>query len=253
MGQGRYKLEFAVTDKRGHTFRKQRKLQAGKDKAARKVPVSLERGAIEPLINARWSGALAKTGPRVTVLLHAYSGGARLNDSDRAFLLQSLEALLSDLPCQSVKLIAFNLDKQEVVFREENFDADGFVRLEHMLAGMKLGTIPYQALARTAWAKFLVEMTQGEATGEQSPDAIIFLGAWGSHEWDKVPKSMITNFQRSNARVFYLKYLPFAGAPQDGVERLTNDLHGSVFTIRSPETLAAAIKKMSAAMSAPSN
>jgi hypothetical protein len=87
-------------------------------------------------------------------------------------------------------------------------------------------------------------MEQREAGLEKSPDTIIFLGPWGSHEWEKVPKDMVRTMEHSQARIFYFEYFPAVGGAPDAMERLTKDLHGAVFTIWSPETLAQAIKEI---------
>ena len=103
-----------------------------------------------------------------------------------------------------------------------------------------------------AWATFLVDMTRKEVTLEQPPDAIIFLGAWGSHEWDKLPRDTARMFEGLDTHIFYFEYFEPAqlGHGKDGLERLVKGLHGSAFVVWSPETLAQAIKKMLAQMSA---
>ena len=252
LGPGKYLLEVVLFDQHGHSCREQRKLKTGEDKVSKIAPLALGPGVVAPPFKARWDGALANSGLRVTVLLHAYSPGRpRISALDRAYLLQSLTALLGQVPCQSVKLIAFNLDRQEEVFREDSFDADGFVRLERALEQMELATIPYQALMHGSWAKFLVDMTRKEATLKRPPDAVIFLGAWGSHEWDKLPTDTASSFEGSDTHFFYFEYFEPAqlGHGKDGLERLIKELHGSAFVVWSPETLAQAIKRMLAQMS----
>ena len=251
MGPGRYLLEVVLTDPYGHACRGQRKVKADGREVATIAPLALGRGTVAPLLKTRWDGALATSGLRLTILLHAYSPGrARISALDRAYLLQSLTVLLGQVHCQSVKLIAFNLDRQEDVFHEDGFDADGFVKLERALEQMELATIPYQALMQGSWAKFLVDMTRKEATLEQPPDAIIFLGAWGSHEWDKLPRDTARLFEGLDTHIFYFEYFEPAqlGHGKDGLARLVKELHGSAFVVWSPETLAQAIGKMLASL-----
>lgn len=252
LGPGQYLLELVLIDEQGHTCRKQLTLKLADDTVAIHLRVALPRGSAVPLVEARWDGALASKGLRVTVMLHAYSpNGAKLHAADRAYLLQSLAAMLDQLPCQSVKLIAFNLDRQQEIFRQNKFDAGGFLRLEEALKQTELGTIPYPALSPLGWAKFLANMIRGEATSGDSPDAIILLGAWGSHVRDKVPKDLIEKTEGSNRRIFYFEYFrPVSGDP-DGVELLTKKLHGAVFAVSSPQTLAQAIQRMKFQTTAP--
>ena len=183
----------------------------------------------------------------------AECASASLHALDRVILLESLVTLLDHVPCKSVKLIAFDLESQQQVFSQRRFDADGFVELEKALERTQFATIPYQALRKGAWTRFLVDLAQRESASRESPDVIVFLGAWGSHEWEKLPRELARKVETSKAHFFYFALFPNVGGGPDGLERLTRDLRGSVFAIRSPETLEQAIKKTQALTAAPSD
>jgi hypothetical protein len=255
IGPGQYVAEVVLTDEHDHTSRSRKALTSGENKAMKNLPAALPPGAVAPLLDASWNGALASPGLRLTILLNAYgqAGRSRLDTWDRTYLLQSLASLLNQIPCHSVKLVAFNLDRQQEIFSQDVFDADGFLRLGKILEQTDLASIPYRALIRGTWAQYLVDLEQKEAAPENSADTIIFLGAWGSHEWDKVPKEMVRKLESSNAHIFYFEYFPAVGGAPDAVQRLTRDLHGAVFAISSPETLAQAIKQTLAQTGAPSD
>ena len=110
-GPGEYSVEVVVTDQHGHTCRKQKDLKQV-DRRARAEPFALRPGEVAPLMNTRWNGVLAGHGPRLTVFLNAYgpNGSAYLHALDRAALLESLFTLITQVPCRSVKLIAFDLE-----------------------------------------------------------------------------------------------------------------------------------------------
>ena len=251
-GPGEYLLEVVLTDQHGHSCRKSRKLRVGGDEVVQVSSLALGRGVVMPLLRNRWNGMLTDDGLRLTVLLHAYSPRDNAGHSalERSYMLQSLDALLGQLPCRSVKLIAFSLDHQQEVFHSNSFDGKEFPQLEKALQQTQFGAIHYQALKEGAWAKFLVDMTQTEASSEPPPDAIVFLGAWGSHEYDTLPADTPKKFVGSNAHIYYLEYFPPANLAhgKDGLERLINHLHGSIFVVWTPEMLAQAIKKMTAEM-----
>jgi hypothetical protein len=246
-GPGRYSVEVVLTDQKGNTSRTQRNLKAGKDGSANRMPLALAPGAVAPLLDAHWNGKLTTDGFRVTVLLHTEGRG--FGAVDRVDLLESLTELLSQMPCQSVKLIAFNLDRQEELFRQDSFDSDGFVKLAKVMEQKEFVTISYKALIRGAWEKFLLQLAQNEATAKEPPEAVVFIGQGGTHAWDKLPKDAIRKIEASDTHFFYLKYFSWIG-PTDALEQLTKDLHGSVFQVRSPETLAQAIRKMTAQIKA---
>jgi len=228
MGSGRYSVEVVLADDQGHMRRAQKELKPADARGARNIPVVLQPGTVAPLVDARWNGSLAAKGRRLTVLLNAHGrfGAAQLSAWDRTILLQSLATLLNQLPYKSVKLVAFNLDKQQEVLSLDEFDVDGFLKLERALE-------------------------QIESSSKEPPDDIIFLGAGGSHAWEKLPRDMTRDIETSKAHFFYFELFPYAGSAPDGVEQLTRDLHGTVFAIRSPEALAEAIKKTLALTAAP--
>jgi len=253
-GPGEYSVEVVVTDQHGHSCRKQKDLKQV-DPKARVEPFALQPGAVAPLMNLRWNGVLAGEGPRLTVFLDAYSpnGSAYLHPLDRSALIQSLFTLLTHLPCQSVKLIAFDLEGQKAIFSQERFDARGFAALNRLLKRVDFSTISYRALQNGAWSNFLTDQVHSELASKQPADDIIFLGSWGSHAWGKLPQDTTRKIELGNTRVFYFELFPFAGDVPDGIGQLTKDLHGTVFAIRSPDDFAQAIKKVSAVTDAHSN
>jgi hypothetical protein len=253
MGSGRYSVEVVLADDQGHMRRAQKELKPADARGARNIPVVLQPGTVAPLVDARWNGSLAAKGRRLTVLLNAHGrfGAAQLSAWDRTILLQSLATLLNQLPYKSVKLVAFNLDKQQEVLSLDEFDADGFLKLERALEQIEFATISYQALKKGSWTSYLVGLAQRESSSKEPPDDIIFLGAGGSHAWEKLPRDMTRDIETSKAHFFYFELFPYAGSAPDGVEQLTRDLHGTVFAIRSPEALAEAIKKTLALTAAP--
>jgi hypothetical protein len=254
-GPGEYSVEVLLTDPQGHSCRKQKDMKPLADRGARKVPFAMQPGAVAPLMSTRWNGALAGKGPRLTIFVNAYgpNGRAYLHALDRTALLQSLYTLLTQLPCRSVKLIAFDLEDQRAIFSQERFDARGFIALERLLKRVDFSTISYKALQNGSWSKFLADQVRSELVSRQPADDIVFLGAWGSHVWEKLPQETVHKIEIGNTHVFYFELFPYADSTPDGIEQLTRDLHGTVFAIHSPDDFAQAIKKTSAMAAAPSN
>jgi hypothetical protein len=254
-GPGEYSAEVLLIDKQGHTFRKQKDLKPAEDRGARNVPSSLQPGMVAPLIITRWNGALAGNGPRITVFLNAFgqNGAASLHALDRAAILESLYTLLTQLPSKSVRLIAFDLEDQRAIFSQDRFDARGYAALARLLKRVDFSTISYKALQSGAWGKFLTEQVRSELASKQPADDIIFLGAWGSHVWEKVPEETFHKLEPGGSHVFYFELFPFAGSPPDGIAQLTKDLRGTVFAIDSPDDFAQAIRKTTALTGAPAN
>jgi hypothetical protein len=242
IGEGRYSVEFLLLNQEGRSCYKRWNLKTGtySDKA---VPLALSPGSVEPLVPDSWDGKLDANGVRLSVLLDAapiHQYAAQLYAWDRALLLQALASLLKQLPCQSVQLVAFNLEEQREVFRQEKFDAEGFAKLATALKQLELATVPYQALVRGSESKFLLRLAEEQTSAKDPSDAVVFLGPLMSV--DQEPLMQLR--QPESPRFFYLEFHGVGTHFPDSIEHLTKELHGSVFRISSANDLAAAIQRM---------
>ena len=245
LGEGRYTVEVLLAERRGHQLRKNWTVNVKANPKEKTLAQPLAPNTVAPLISAPWEGKLTKGGLRVTVLLHAASMNPRapkLYAWDRAFLLQSLTSLLKGIPCESVNLIAFNLDQEREVFRQEEFDAAGFTQLAQRLQKLELATISYKALGRQTWHELLWQLTQEQLSAQHPADAVLFLGPT-THFDEKIPKELIQKTE-GGSQIFYFEYFPWRYDFPDAIERLTRDLHGTVFKIHSPGELGQSIQKM---------
>jgi hypothetical protein len=247
-GPGRFLVEIVLTDEHGDSIGKKWKVKFPGYKEEQHIPSALLPGEVAPLLDPHWDGALTSRGVRVIVLLNVegFLPFVRFNATDRTYLLQFLASSLNQLPCRSVKLIAFDPEKQEELFRQDNFDAEGFVRLGKILGQVQIDTVPYQALIKGAEASFLVEMVQREVAPKQAPDAVIFLSISGM-PMEKLSGELLNNLEAHDTHVYYLRHLMNL-ANQDALEDVTRKLHGNVITFYSPVALARAITRISTEM-----
>ena len=242
IGEGRYSVEFLLLNQDGRSCYKRWNLKTGTygDKA---VPLALSPGSVEPLVPDSWDGKLDANGVRLSVFLYAapiHQYATQLYAWDRALLLQALASLLKQLPCQSVQLVAFNLEEQREVFRQEKFDAEGFARLATALKQLELATVPYQTLLRGSESKFLLRLAEEQTSAKDPSDAVVFLGPLMSV--DQEPLMQLR--QPESPRFFYFEFHGVGTHFPDSIEHLTKELHGSVFRISSANDLAVAIQRM---------
>jgi hypothetical protein len=252
LGEGRYTVELLVAERRGRQFRKRWTITVKPRSREKTLAPTLAPNTVAPLLSSPWDGRLTKGGLRVTVLLHAASMNPRASKLyawDRAFLLQSLTSLLKQIPCESVSLIAFNLDQEREVFREEKFDAAGFEQLAERLRKLELATTSYKALSRQNWHELLTQLTEEQLKARHPADAVIFLGAT-THFDERVPKEWVHRTE-PGSQIFYFEYFPWRYDFPDAIERLTRDMHGTVFKIHSPGELGQSIQKMLALTKTP--
>ena len=218
-GPGRYSVEVVLTDQENHFCGKLAHVKIGANPGP--IPSPLGAGTVVPLGDENWDGKLVSNGHKVTVLLDTDDrSGGTLSPAERFYLLHSLAVLLGQIPCQSVRLVAFNLDQQLEIFRQDQLDKAGFSKLRTTLEQLRFGAISYAALQKGSWQDFLVKLLQGEASSSNRSELIIFLGP--ATYGDKIPekvKQELAAFPAGDVRMFYLRML---GSSQGAARQQVN-------------------------------
>lgn len=249
-GEGEYRVEILAADAHNRSCMKRWTMRARRSRGQRNLPMAIEAGMVTHVWPDPWPGPILHSGTslRLTVLLHAAPmnpRGAKLRAWDRAFLLQSLSTLLQKMPCESVQVIAFNLDQEKEVYRRAQFDGSAFEELARALREMELGTVSYQALQRVPAPNTLLATLANEQLAAPDPsDAVIFLGPTMRAD-RKTPQSLLHPNKPGQPRFFYFEYFPVQGADfADSIENLTGTLHGSTFRIHSPAEFGKGMQKL---------
>jgi hypothetical protein len=251
LGEGRYVVEVLATDDRERTCRKQWRINVVRRHAVAASTAIMKANTVAPADLVPWDGRLqgAAESVRLTVLLDVAPINPReptLRAWDRLLLLDSLSSLLRELPCKSVRLVAFNLDQQREVYRNGQFrGGNEFQALEKAMQELELGTVSYHVLQQQqGWAQMLWRLTSLEAKDNDPPDAVIILGpATRTHL--RVDKTKLDPRETRNPQFFYLEYSNRFGNPfPDSMGTLTKALGGTAFIFHSPQELAQDIQKM---------
>jgi hypothetical protein len=163
--------------------------------------------------------------------------------------------VLRQIPCESVRLVAFNLDQQREVFRQDRLDADGLRKLDGALRKLELGTISANVLRdQDGWSDLLAHVSNEEVSAGDPSDLVMFLGPT-ARITGKVRKEILAAPKSAKPQFFYLEYFPMwrRGAEfPDSIHQLTNERGGTVLKIHNPGEFAGAIQKVLARVS-PSN
>ncbi|MGD1157759.1 MAG: hypothetical protein ABSA41_18320 [Terriglobia bacterium] len=250
VGEGWYQVEVLLMDpETGRTSRKRWSVRVARSHSEQAVVVGVPRGTATPMAFRPWQGKLDTSGKglRLTILLDAapiYPYAQKLRAWDRAALLGSLSTLLGQIPCASVRLIAFNLDQQREVFRQDDFADAGFMKLAEALRTLELGTVSYRVLQqRQGWLDMLVNFANREVTAANPSDAVIILGPHVRY-YAGVPREMLKVRETPNPHFCYFEYLPGVGQLPDTLQILTKRLDGTVYEIHSAGDFARAIQNL---------
>jgi hypothetical protein len=148
---------------------------------------------------------------RLTILLDAapLSGGGNrssLSSSDQVFLLGALSALLERVPATYVRLVAFNLEQQKELFRQEGFTLDSLDEVAGALDQLQLAKVDYQALQfPTGYLDLLAGLINRELRAVPLADAVIFLGPRERFH-EKLPADALDKSPSVSQRFFFLPY-----------------------------------------------
>jgi hypothetical protein len=251
LGEGKYTVELALMDNRERVAHKKWKVTAARKRDEKKVQVMTHPFTATAVSTRLWPARPSPgNGVRLTILLDAAPvdpHALKLRAWDRTFLLDSIASVLREIPADRVRVIAFNLDQQEEIFRQDDFDRFGLGRLSRALRKLELGSISYRKLGQPqGWSELLTRLLRDEVEAKQPADAVIFLGPT-TRLSDKIPKEALTLSREKRPRFYYLEYFPAwrrGSELPDAIHHLTAQCEGTVLKIHSPGEFAGAIDRL---------
>lgn len=252
LGEGRYRAEVLAVDDRERSCRKEWEINVVPRHAVAASTAIMKAETVAPADFVPWDGRLrtAAESIRLTVLLDVAPvnpRAANLRAWDRLFLLDSLSSLLREVPCKSVRLVAFNLDQDREVYRHNRFrGGDQFEVLEKAMGQLELGTVSYHLLQQQqGWVQMLWRLTNVELRADDPPDAVVILGPATRTEM-KIERTKVQPRETTAPQFFYFEYSNnWLGGPfPDSMGTLTKALGGTTFVFHSPQQLAEDIQKM---------
>jgi hypothetical protein len=269
LGEGRYLVDVTVTDRSERAYRKRVILNAALGRRERRVKLEVGPGVVQPFGLLAWEPRHATETTRrsrMTVLFNAASlTGSRihLNVFNQVLLLSSLSTVLAECGFDDIRLVAFNLDQQRELFRQDHLDATGFRKLLQTVLSLNLSVVPITALKPEAERFDMLEsLMRTELSSQEPADAILFLGPYQRDEfrWRSLP----CESGSSGPPLFYFQHRvnwayqtwrtgsgPVYESPvpvrpleiPDTLERLVHACSGEVLRVHDPGELAAAILK----------
>ncbi len=177
------------------------------------------------------------------------SGAATLERADTAALVSILRTIQRDPRIARYSVVAFNLQQQRILYRQEFSDRIDFQSIGEALKGLQLGRVDFSRLQnRNSDAEFLGSLIQSEfkvRDGGAAPDGLIIAG----------PKAMLASGVPSNALrevgeteypVFYLNYnlTPQLNPWRDSISQAVRYFKGLEFTISRPRELWSAVTEV---------
>jgi hypothetical protein len=224
LGEGRYHVEFAVTDDTGRICRKEWQIAAAPDRSERSIKVAMPPGAVADLSYSPTAGSAPAGLPvprRITVLMNSsppykprlrflpgtmVPGGPPEFVDYREALLGILSSLLEKLPGTAVRLAVFDLDQQREVLRQDNFTLKDMAKAAHAADDLEHWVVTVRELQELPgkWG-LLANLIRREINQPEQSDVILFLGPRiGSA--GEMPAHFLEIEKRAEERFLYLQY-----------------------------------------------
>ena len=168
------------------------------------------------------------------------AASATLQPLDTNALVSILRNIARDPRITRFSIVAFNMQEQRVIYRQEGASQIDFPALGKSLQSLNLGTVDLKRLSQKHGdSEFLANLITTELKDEGQPaDAVIFAGPKVMLE-DGLPPETIRQLSDVKTPVFYMNYNlnPQVNPWRDAIGNAVKALRGSEFTISRPRDL----------------
>lgn len=177
------------------------------------------------------------------------SNAAMLQPADTAALVSILRTIHRDPRISRYSVVAFNLQEQRILYRQEASDRIDFPAIGEALRGLQLGRVDFARLQnRNSDAEFLASLIQNEfkvRDGEPPPDGLIIAGPKVMLP-TSIPAEALREVGETEYPVFYLNYnlTPQLTPWRDTISQAVRYFKGMEFTISRPRELWSAVTEV---------
>ena len=190
----------------------------------------IQRVSDEPLLNVK---VLVNFAPQNAT-------SPALQPVDTGALVSILRSISREPRIGRFSVVAFNLQEERVVYRQEGVDRIDFPALGKALGSLNLGTVDLKRLSeKHGDTEFLTNLVRSEvASAKAHPDALIFAGPKAMLDAN-VPQDALKEAGEISFPVFYMNYNlnPQAVPWKDAISRTVKFFRGYEYTITRPRDL----------------
>ena len=173
---------------------------------------------------------------------------ATLQPLDTSALVSILRSIVREPRIGKFSIVAFNMQEQKVVYRQEDVDRLDFPALGKALTSLNLGTVDLKRLGdKHGDTEFLTNLVQKEVLGtvQDRPDAVVFAGPKVLLDAN-VSEDSLKEAGNVDFPVFYMNYNlnPQIVPWKDAISRTVRYFRGYEYTISKPRDLWFAVSEM---------
>jgi hypothetical protein len=251
LGEGKYKVEWLMRDRSERVCAHNWDLEAVLSQRDKQLTVELTPSTVaaslaeqfgeEPVI----SRGAPETPLNIKLVVNfapQSSTASTLQPLDTAALVSILRCVARDPRVTRFSLVAFNMQEQKVIFRQDAADHIDFPAIGEALRGLQLGKVDLTQLAnKNSDSEFLSRLLREEVAappGGGGPDAVIIAGP--KVMLDQNPETeTLRNPEENAAPVFYMNYNlnPQQTPWRDAISHAVRSMRGTEYTISRPRDL----------------
>jgi len=173
---------------------------------------------------------------------------ASLQPLDTSALVSILRSIVREPRIGKFSIIAFNMQEQRVVYRQDGADRIDFPALGEALTSLNLGTVDLKRLSeKHGDTEFLADLIRREvgSNSQNHPDALIFAGPKVMLDAN-VPQDALKEAGEVNFPLFYMNYnlSPQTVPWKDAISHTVHFFRGYEYTISRPRDLWFAVTEM---------
>jgi hypothetical protein len=249
VGEGKYHVDWLMRDRLERVCSFNWDIEAVLPSRDKQMALDIAAGVIQPTDSEpfRQEPPVERDAPDSSINVKVVvnfapqdSGSATLQPLDTGALLSILRSIAREPRIGRFSIVAFNMQEQKVIYRQEEASQIDFPGLGKALKSLNLGTVDLKRLTQKHGdTEFLGNLITKELKDEkQPPDAIIFAGPKVMLE-DSISADTLKQVGDVKAPVFYMNYAlnPQASPWRDAIGSAVKYLKGAEFTISRPRDL----------------
>lgn len=247
LGEGNYHVDWMMRDRTESVCSSNWEMEAALAPKDRDMHLETAAGAVEPIHEEQFADEppvtrLAPTPLKIKVLVNFAPqnyNASSLRPQDTMALVSILRRIARQPEFGKFSVVAFNIQEQKVLYRQDSADTIDFPALGEALRSIKLGTVDTRRLQQKHGdTDFLTELIQNEMKGSDHPDALVFAGPKVMLD-ASVPEDSLKPLTGIDYPVFYVNYAlnPQAIPWRDSIGRAIRVFRGTEYTISKPRDL----------------
>jgi len=248
VGEGKYHIDWLMRDRSEHACSAYWDIEAGLPPKDKEVALDIMPGAVQPVDTEPFKEEPpVERAPNIPLNVKVMVNfapqnalSATLQPLDTNALVSILRNIARDPRIGKFSIVAFNMQEQRVMYRQDSASQIDFPGLGEALHSLNLGTIDLKRLGQKhSDTEFLTNLITNEVKeSTDHPDAVIIAGPKVMLD-DNVPQDTLKQIGDLNFPLFYMNYNlnPQAVPWRDAIGSAVKYLKGVEYTITRPRDL----------------